>query len=237
MYDKVIVSIFVMIILFSLTESLTIPIIDKSLIQSGLITLQMSYIRSLNKAPLITNMLTASTLAVCSDCISQNIELSNKNNSIKLTNNLDNQKEQIRFSFYRSFCMSLYGAFILGWFVTIWFKFLNHLIPREGITLNKVILKVFINQILMSPFLNSLFFGYVILTRDFNNNLQQKFILYKKKLSVDLLPTIARSCVYWSIVHLYNFLKLPDKYQLLYTNAAFLLWTIYISLIGYRVVK
>ena len=152
---------------------------------------------------------------------------------------IDDKKKISRgqFSLYRSLCMSVYGAVVLGWFVSQWFQFLNNLIPRDGITIGRVILKVFINQLIMSPFLNSLFFGYVIFTRDFTSTLTQKYTLLNKKLQVDLLPTIARPCVYWSIVHLYNFLILPTKYQLLYTNSAFLLWTTYLSLVGYRSVK
>jgi hypothetical protein len=130
--------------------------------------------------------------------------------------------------------MFIYGGSVLGWLFSLWLSFLNNLIPREEITLPKVLLKVFINQLIMSPFLNSLFFGYVILTRDFKNTIPQKIELYKRKLSKDLLPTIKRSCVYWSLVHIYNFLILPDKYQLLHTNAAFVFWTTYISIIGFR---
>jgi hypothetical protein len=225
---------------------------SSSIIKSGVLSLQKSYLHSLKTAPLLTNMVTASILSVCSDCVSQSIELSSFRNKVEGTtivegpvsvshqnNNEDNKKKISRgqFSFYRSLCMSVYGAFVLGWFVSQWFQFLNNLIPRDGITIGRVILKVFINQLIMSPFLNSLFFGYVIFTRDFTSTLTQKYTLLNKKLQVDLLPTIARSCVYWSIVHLYNFLILSTKYQLLYTNSAFLLWTTYLSLVGYRSVK
>ena len=86
--------------------------------------------------------------------------------------------------------MSVYGAVILGWFVSYWFRFLNFLVPRDGITLPKVFLKVAINQLIMSPFLNSLFFGYVILTRDLTNSLSEKLEIYRMKLKQDLMPTI-----------------------------------------------
>jgi len=226
-----------------------VPCASSSIVGSGLLSLQKSYVNSLTVAPLFTNMITASVLSVCSDCISQSIEFAFQNNTVSSTYNIarlnvrhkykDDNKRLNRghYSYYRSLSMSMYGAVVLGWFVSLWFKFLNNLIPREGITIRSVLLKVFINQLIMSPFLNTLFFGYVIFTRDFKSSLIQKHVLFKKKLRADLLPTIARSCVYWSIVHLYNFLILPPKYQLLYTNSAFLLWTTYISLVGYRPVK
>ena len=88
--------------------------------------------------------------------------------------------------------------------------------------------KVLVNQIFMSPFLNALFFTYVIMTRNTtasttssNNtkkdysgfkkhnikitNTSTKLQLIKKKLSQDLLPTIYRSCVYWITLNLINF--------------------------------
>lgn len=208
----------------------TIPILS---------SLQKSYINSLTNAPLTTNIITAGLLSVCSDTVSQNIEMFNKNknnneNILKDMNKKEKENNSLKFSVYRSFCMSIYGSFVLGWFVSLWFSFLNSIIPRKDITLSKVLLKVFINQLVMSPFLNGLFFGYVIMTRDFKNTIKQKLELYKKKISKDLLPTIKRSCVYWSFIHIYNFLILPDKYQLLYTNAAFVLWQTYVSVIGHR---
>ena len=83
----------------------------------------------------------------------------------------------------------------------------------------------------MSPFLNALFFTYVIMTRNTtasttsstntkrdysgfkkhniktntNTSTSTKLQLIKKKLSQDLLPTIYRSCVYWITLNLINF--------------------------------
>jgi Mpv17 / PMP22 family len=204
-----------------LVKALSLP---QNFIQSTLVSLKNNYVSSLSTNPMLTNVATAGVLAVCSDCISQNIEIAGAK---KL-------KEVRPFSFYRSFCMSVYGASVLGWFVSHWFNFLNYLVPKQDITLPRVFLKVFINQLCMSPFLNSLFFGYVIFTRDFKNSLGQKVVIYKQKLDKDLLPTIMRSCVYWSIVHIYNFLSCPPQYQLLYTNMAFVIWTAYISFVGYK---
>ena len=76
----------------------------------------------------------------------------------------------------------------------------------------------------MSPFLNALFFTFVILTRNNTSNTinstkrdysgfkkyttitpPTKLQLLTKKLSQDLLPTIYRSCVYWITLNLLNF--------------------------------
>ena len=51
----------------------------------------------------------------------------------------------------------------------------------------------------------------------------------------DLLPTVVRSCMFWSVVQTLNFKLLPPKYGVLCTNAAFVVWTTYLSLVGNRV--
>ena len=94
--------------------------------------------------------------------------------------------------------------------------------------------KVFVNQLVMSPGLNAGFFAFVILTRDppilrFNAD---KRNAYGKKLRADLPATCLRSCVYWSIVQTFNFRLLPPKYTVIATSAAYLVWTVYLSLIA-----
>ena len=59
----------------------------------------------------------------------------------------------------------------------------------------------------------------------------------RRKLDQDLVPTMKRSCVYWGSVQLVNFLYVPQRFTLLYTNIGFLIWTVYVSLVGYRQVK
>lgn len=184
------------------------------------------YSEYLSIHPKLTNIVTASALCILSDTVAQSIERNSKN----VSNNTNH-------SYYRSFFMGIYGAFVFGHFVIFWYRFLNYLIPSEGITPNKIFQKVLINQICMSPSLNTFFFGYVILTRDFTSSLSQKFINFKEKLQVDLLPTIKRSFLYWGIVQYVNFGMIPPKFSVVYTNIAFTLWTVYLSLVGYRRVK
>jgi len=220
---------FILLIVFvNYSNGLSIP-------RNPIVVIKDAYLTSLNSNPMFTNIATASILAVFSDSISQNIEIKAKKSAIS---DADTKNyESPKFSLYRSFCMSIYGAGVLGWFVSIWFKFLNSIIPRENINLSKALVKIAINQALMSPILNSFFFGYVIFTRDFIHTVPEKISLFKKKIQKDLIPTIIRSTVYWTIAHLYNFLILNPKYQLLYTNSAFVIWTIYLSIVGYRIVK
>ena len=185
--------------------------------------------------PLLTNVLTASSLCVLSDSVSQSIERRGAATSARDAVKHGLPVAQVmRHSWYRSFCMSVYGASVYGWLVTYWFKILNRLVPQENITFALIVKKVFINQLFMSPTLNGMFFTYVTMTRDVTSTLEQKIAQVKQKLDRDLIPTIKRSCVYWSIVQFINFSYMATKWQFLYTNSAFVVWTTYIAFIGFK---
>ena len=154
-----------------------------------------SYVNLLSTKPMVTNVVTASALAVFSDSISQKAEqlqLQSTN-----SNTPSQQQQQQQHSWYRSLCMAIYGATVYGYLIIYWFKFLNMIVPQEGITRAKVVLKVCINQLVMSPLLNSLFFTWVCCTRDLTSTWPEKIAQTKLKLSRDLIPTIKRSCAYW----------------------------------------
>ena len=207
------------------------PALPKSL----LLSLTKEYSKCLQTQPLLTNVLTASALCVFSDSVSQYYERSKeKAAAIKISTAEATPLSVSKHSFYRSFCMSIYGAITYGWLVTYWFKFLNHLVPQQGITFPLVLKKVTINQFFMSPLLNSMFFTYVTLTRDLTSSLAEKLRQVPIKLKKDLIPTIKRSCVYWGVAQTVNFSFVTTRYQLLYTNSAFVIWTIYTSFIGFR---
>eukprot|EP01041_Mallomonas_annulata_P011855 gene11855-24847_t len=150
------------------------------------------YSHFLTTNPLVTNIVTASALCVFADSVAQKIERA----SIKKKDPIF----KISHSYYRSLCMAAYGAAVFGYFIHHWYRLLDFLVPRQGITIPLIILKVSINQVCMSPSLNAFFFGYVILTRDMTSTIAQKISTFKSKIANDLLPTIYRSCLYWGIV-------------------------------------
>lgn len=189
------------------------------------------YRHALRSRPMLTNMLTASALSVVSDAFAQAMER-RKARSVK--NDQLTSEPPPQHSFYRSSTMAVYGAAVFGWFVSHWFRWLNGVFPLEGMTFQRLLTKIFVNQFFMSPFLNALFFSWVVFTRDYKSSFTEKRNTLSNKLAKDLLPTIQRSCIYWSFVHLINFSVIPYKYQLIYTNLGFLFWTIYLSFVGYR---
>jgi len=225
------------------------------------------YCAVLARHPIATNCATAATLSVVSDTIAQTLERrGGKDNDkddpvvvvVANTNtNTTPRQEQPRkqHNVVRSAWMALWGCVMSGWMIHYWFLFLNGLFPVEGLTLVGALKKVTVNQLVMSPGLNSLFFAFVTYTRgddvvvtgggattsgdgndNGNDNDNTKAAFLKRKLAADLLPTMKRSCAFWGTVQMVNFLLVPPRFAILFTNVGFLLWTTYISLVGYRTV-
>lgn len=182
----------------------------------------VAYTTTLQKWPLATNIVTASMITVCSDSISQAIERFNNRGKAVC----------VHHSWKRSLNMAVYGSAVSGAFIFNWFKFLDKLVPVP-LTFPRVCYKIFVNQFFMAPFLSSLFFAWVIFTRE-TSSFQEKQRSLRKKLKSDLLPTIQKACVYWSILHLFNFSIVPKEFQVVYTSFGFLIWTTYLSIVGYR---
>lgn len=185
------------------------------------------YKQALAAKPLITNMVTAGSLSAMSDSITQKAEKMGTD---------PNNAESHSHNYYRSATMFVYGLFVSGWFVSEWFKILNRWIPTDASSnLLLVIKKVVVNQICMSPILNSLFFIWVGATRGgLDTNIQDKTELILRKITQDLVPTMKRSFGYWGVINIANFSVVPQRYQLLFTNIGFVLWFAYLSFVGYR---
>jgi len=190
-----------------------------------------AYRSALAARPLITNMLTASALSVLSDSVAQQME----------SNSTPPQQHPSRtHDWQRALAMATFGAFVYGAFVQYWFRFLNsfaalRVVPGDW---PAVCRRVAVNQACMSPFLNSLFFAWVVFTRNDplggQRSLTDKVATLKRKLAQDLLPTIKRSMMYWTTFNLGNFGLTPFENQVVVTNLGFVAWTVYLSIVGYR---
>ena len=182
-----------------------------------------SYTNLLAKAPLRTNMVTAACLAMTSDCVAQ-----------KLCADDGKAEACTPYDYPRTAWIALWGSVVSGAMLQQWFVLLRYLFPLYKTSNWQLAGKVFVNQLVMSPGLNAGFFAFVILTRDppilrFNAEKRRE---YGRKIRADLPATCLRSCVYWSIVQTFNFRLLPPKYTVIATSAAYLVWTVYLSLIA-----
>ena len=186
-----------------------------------------AYRSALTAAPLITNCVTSSGLSVVSGAIAQKIE----RRDCPVPNNPQH-------SISRSFWMSIWGFGFSGLILSHWFVILNSYFPADGLTLVGAVKKVFVNQLVLSTCLNTLFFIFTTYTRaDLSTTGQNRVIILRQKLQNDLFPTIKRSFAFWGIIQTVNFLYVPTEYALIYTNVGALIWTVYLSLVGFRKLK
>ena len=193
---------------------------------SPLALLGSSYTNALTAAPLLTTAVTASSLSVLSDGLSQGVELRGKN-------------VPASWDVERSAWQAVWGGAIAGVMLFYWYRLLAFLFPRARTSVTQLVLKVFTNQLIMSPGLNGGFFAFVIFTRTVPK-LQmdtEKWSLLAAKYKRDLLPTIMRSCAYWTVVQTINFTVLPAQFTTVSTNFFLLIWTTYLCLIANRKVK
>jgi len=217
--------------LFFLTCFLFVPLIRG-------VDVVEAYISLLATHPLKTNIATASALTMTSDAIAQSIELRKaRQRSLALT-----PKTQAlavpRHDFHRTLSMGFYGATVFGAFLSQWFKVLSRICPVTPGDWASIVRKVGVNQVVISPFLNALFFAWVTFTRNpLNTTLGTKLSMLQQKLHQDLLSTYIRSCAFWVIFNLMNFGLVDAKWQVVVANVGFLAWTVYLSLVGYRAVK
>ena len=184
-----------------------------------------SYTNLLARAPLRTNMVTAACLAMTSDAVAQRL-------CVDTEAKLDECAPS--YDYPRTAWIALWGSVVSGAMLQQWFVLLRYLFPLYKTSNWQLAGKVFVNQLVMSPGLNAGFFAFVILTRDppvlrFNAEKRRE---YGRKIRADLPATCLRSCVYWSIVQTFNFRLLPPKYTVIATSAAYLVWTVYLSLIA-----
>ena len=131
--------------------------------------------------------------------------------------------------------MFAWGVVMTGLVVTLWFRFLSQVFPgATRAAPATLVAKVAVNQAVMSPFLNTLFFGWVILTRDRPNSSAVLLARWRTKLAADLRPTILRSLVFWSSLNFCIFGCLPLAWHVFATSIGFFVWTSYVSFVGFR---
>lgn len=187
-------------------------------------SLPAGYMAALASAPLATNMATAGTLSLVADGLAQRLTASSS--SVQASS----------WDYPRSAWIVLWGTVVSGFCMSKWFALLARLYPTARTSNVAFALKLFTNQIFLSPGLNSGFFTFCILTRTppVARMNAEKWAALKTKLRQDLLPTCMRSTAYWSVVQTLNFRVFPDHLTVISTNVFFLFWTIYLCIVGNR---
>ena len=155
-----------------------------------------SYTRLLTTAPLATNCVSASCLGMLSDGIAQSLTPCE-------SDELCVSEAAVRpWDFERTAWMAVWGAAVSGGVIFFWLQLLSRLFPDARTSAAQLVSKVFVNQLVMSPGLNGGYFAFVIWTRTVPRMRMNasKWSQLADKYRRDLLPTIVRSCLFWSVV-------------------------------------
>jgi hypothetical protein len=191
-----------------------------------------AYRAALTSAPITTNVVSAAALSLLADSTAQTVERRLAASPSSAAPAASHTAWDVR----RSASIVVWGALVSGFSLYFWFRLLARLFPRAATSTAQLISKVALNQLVMSPSLNAGFFTYVVFTRvepplRFT---EAKRAILLEKLRRDLPTTIRRSCYFWSVCQTINFRLMPLVWQTLWTNACFLIWTTYLSWVGFR---
>ena len=191
-----------------------------------------AYRAALTSAPITTNVVSAAALSLLADSTAQTVERRLAASPSSAAPAASHTAWDVR----RSASIVVWGALVSGFSLYFWFRLLARLFPRAATSTAQLIGKVALNQLVMSPSLNAGFFTYVVFTRvepplRFT---EAKRAILLEKLRRDLPTTIRRSCYFWSVCQTINFRLMPLVWQTLWTNACFLIWTTYLSWVGFR---
>jgi hypothetical protein len=160
------------------------------------------YRGALIAAPICTNVISAAGLSLTADGMTQMLErrMSKRVEAPRAT-----------WDWGRSAWITVWGASISGYMLFFWFRLLAYLFPQAATSGTQLVLKVALNQVVMSPTLNAGFFSFVIWTRveprlRFNGAKRATLL---NKLKTDLPQTIRRSCYFWGVAQTINFRFMP----------------------------
>jgi len=184
-----------------------------------------AYRSALAVAPITTNVISAASLSLFADTIAQSVERA-----------VDGSAKQSVWDWARSAWIVVWGGGVSGYALYFWFQLLARLFPHAAISTAQLISKVAVNQLVLSPALNAGFFSFIVITRVppvLSLNAAKRALLWQK-LQVDLPQTIRRACYYWGVVQTVNFRLIPLEYNTLWTNGCFLIWTTYLSWVGFK---
>lgn len=171
------------------------------------------YYRQVQKRPMLTQSIMASTMWVLGDCLAQNLE----------NYNLPKNQQPKPYNYSRTLKMGLIGLCWNGPFSSWWLRFLDRKFTSSTHP-NVIFKKLFCDQVFQNPTLTS---G-VILLVGLSNNLG-----FEKSVNVvktDLLDVMYRGWVYWTLIQIINFRVVPLNYRLLFVQIMAIIWNGYLSL-------
>jgi len=176
------------------------------------------YSHQLDTYPLLTKAITSGVVAGVGDGICQYIVASREGN------------EDTEWNALRTGRFAVLGLGLTAPIAHYWFGYLAKALP--GSHAAAVAKRVALDQVVYSPLLNIAWLSSMWTLESFSEPTKvatSESIDYASRLRNTLPGIIAASWTYWTPVIALNFRFVPVKYQVLYTNMAALVWTVYLS--------
>lgn len=174
------------------------------------------YCRQLDRRPLLSRCLTGVVGAVVSDSIAQHSAHALRRGKSQVT-------EALEYDYVRTARLIAFGFVIGTPLAHTWFQFLDKgIMPNNPRSMQAVITKTLMDQLLMAPFGTALFFCGM-------KCLEGRPDMIKESLMQNYLPTLKASYMIWPAVHLVNFRFVPPSQRILYMNVVSILWGSFMS--------
>ena len=173
------------------------------------------YVEVLHKRPVLTNACAALVVAASGDCLSQWIE----RRFLGVAKPYDA---------YRSASLGVWGFVWMGPSATFWYRLLE-----QRLGPGRVVAKVFLNQLIMAPAHNGLFYLFSECTKKESGLLER----YRRRMNQEFLPTMMNSMFYWIPTQALNFTFVAPHLRPLVMNLALAIWTANVSYRGHRPYK
>ncbi|KAK7263687.1 hypothetical protein RJT34_31281 [Clitoria ternatea] len=120
----------------------------------------------------------------------------------------------------RALRMTSYGFLLYGPGSYAWYQCLDHFLPKP--TVQNIILKVLLNQIVLGPCVIAVVFAW-------NNLWQQKLSELPEKYRSDALPTLLYGFRFWIPVSVLNFWVVPLQARVAFMSMGSIFWNFFLS--------
>ncbi|KAF5458489.1 hypothetical protein F2P56_022513 [Juglans regia] len=120
----------------------------------------------------------------------------------------------------RALRMISYGFLFYGPGSYAWYQYLDHCMPKQ--TVENVMLKVLLNQIVLGPSVIAVVFAW-------NNLWQGKFLQLPEKYQKDALPTLLYGFRFWIPVSALNFWVVPLQARVAFMSMGSIFWNFCLS--------
>jgi len=168
------------------------------------------YLEMIDKHPILTKSITASTIYTTADLTSQVITFA-----------VSDVSDKLEFDKSRTLRMAGYGLVLSGPTLHLWFNLLSKTLPKRDLisTAKKMVL----GQIVYGPSITAVFFSVNACLQGESGS--EIFARLKR----DMIPTFTSGLMFWPLCDFITYRYVPVHLQPLVSNSFAFIWTVYLT--------